>query len=354
MHSPVDLGRRPALGTLLANTQHLVGSSGSPTKAASASPTKAASPSPTKAALPREFLKIKIDASSPSDVVDAASSPETVTTSISVHGKTPHAACTMVAIVLTEIFFLREVFPRAIFREASRFGQAVHRLGSPQALADDALGARLAEAFAQLARAEELLASGPSGLLVELSSSEAEEPVERWDFTIEVDDNEGEEKSEGEGEMRSELAILLKQVGRSVMFLPPLEPGPLHLELHAVHDPARFKAAPALMQPRLIGFEEADEAMEEDEEDEDCDDEDEDEDEAMIPCASTPPFASPTSVMHASDAHTRTRTSQCCATAPSSTSVSSAMVGTVELRAVGIAVAGLAMAYAAAAYQGIL
>ena len=170
-------------------------------------------------ALDKSFLTVGV-AEIDEAVSTAAASPDTVTTTINVHSANMRFAVDAISIALTEILFEREVYPRELFREQCKFGLQIHRLGSIHASADDTLSSILARAFKDVARAEELCAARPAALVVELLARDSDEAVERWMLQLHIDATERASSSE---ELRAEIGIVLRQVQRSAVFLPPLD-----------------------------------------------------------------------------------------------------------------------------------
>ena len=260
---------------------------------------------PTKAKLPAIFLSVAAD--NQTDLAESAESPETITTSISCHGTSIKAVTDMATAALTEIFYEREIFPRIMFREQSRFGLAMHRAGSPATTADDKLAGQLAQAFGHLNRLEQLIASRPDRIVISVvAASDATldsdaaslrpsaSPLEQWIFDLEMSEVRAVPSSDApataaladlspaaeqaRSELRAELAIILRQVRASSVFLPGLD-GPVQVVMQAAAVPSRAK------EPS------AEECSESDAEDETEDDEDDEDDEAFmsLPHPRTPP-----------------------------------------------------------------
>jgi hypothetical protein len=177
---------------------------------------------PLSPALPSEFL-------SAYEAPDAAAdSPESLTTVLSVHGRSVRELRTAVGVVLCEIFFEREVYPRSIFRAASRFGLPTHRLGSTHTGIDADCAAQLSDALAQIGLAEELLVSGPEMLVVDLVRTDSI-VVERWELDVALEATDGARvegsvatASSDADYLRAQIGVLLRQISRSACFLPPL------------------------------------------------------------------------------------------------------------------------------------
>ena len=212
-------------------------------------------------ALDKSFLSVGIAEAYTDAVSAAAASPDVVVTTLNVHASSVRFAIDAVTIALCEILFEREVYPRSIFREQSKFGLLTHRLGSIHSSGDDALSAKLGLALSEMSRAEELCASRPAALCLDILGDDAE-PLERWQLQLDIDHNERCASSE---ELRAEIGIVLKQVQRSAIFLPSLESSAApRVRLHPIAE-----AAPRVPVPE--------------DETEDADDDDDDDDEPVMP-----------------------------------------------------------------------
>ena len=190
---------------------------------------------PTKAALPLEYLSVAATQDE-EPAGAAANSPETNTTSLSCHGTNLSLVTEIVKAAVTAIFYEREIFAREMFREHSRFGLAMHRLGSPSATADEALAADLAISFGHLEKLERLVALQPAAIVLSLVSPSARcaAPLERWVIDLEIVSRRtaadgsplprklSDEEAE-RAEYKAELGILLKQIRLSSVFLPALD-----------------------------------------------------------------------------------------------------------------------------------
>lgn len=184
-----------------------------------------------KARLPSEFLSISTSPtrdSSLHELKDAADSPETLTTKITVRG-THSTVRALIDVAVVEVWFERELYPKDLFRTASKYGHAVHRLGSPTAVANAAFARPLAEGFALLERLDQLVgATEPDATaMIVLEFSSLGVVAERWEFEMAFDTGSGHSDP---AVISAETRILLRQIARSSAFLPALA-GPCSADL---------------------------------------------------------------------------------------------------------------------------
>ena len=267
---------------------------------------------PTKAKLPSTFLSVAaIDGSGP--LAESADSPETCSTSISCHGTSVQSVADMAAAALTEIFFEREIFPQVMFRELSRFGLRMHQAGSPAATADDGLAAQLGQAFEHLNHLKQLVASRPDRIVVSVFAAAAPTaaaaaavsappapPLERWIFDLEVSDlpasgpgsdPTGLQAEQARAELKAELAIVLRQVRASSVFLPALE-GRVEVRMEAAAQQAASdcdEEETGLALARMRRPDDDDDGDDDDDSGEDTESEAEADTEAAVPVLRAPP-----------------------------------------------------------------
>ena len=224
-----------------------------------------------KAALPMEFSIVT--ANDGDAVSNAAESPDTISTTVAIHARSARGAAEAVGLAITEVLYERAVYPQNIFRGVSKYGLPIHKLGSAFSSSEDDLAALFSDAIKQVATAEELAASKPSAVVVDILNGT--DVTERWTFTLDIDaEDESGGRSTPSEELHIEMGILLKQVHRSCLFLPPLEEGVQHaLRISAVDGPKSVTRRPASPPRFLAAEDEAEETAD------DADDEDDEEDE---------------------------------------------------------------------------
>ena len=224
-----------------------------------------------KAALPMEFSIVT--ANDGDAVSNAAESPDTISTTVAIHARSSRGAAEAVGMALTEVLYERAVYPQNIFRCVSKYGLPIHKLGSAFSSSEDDLAALFSDAIKQVATAEELASSKPSAVVVDILNGT--DVTERWTFTLDIDaEDEKSGRSTPSEELHIEMGILLKQVHRSCLFLPPLEEGVQHaLRISAVDGPKSVTRRPASPPRFLATNDEAEETAD------DADDEDDEEDE---------------------------------------------------------------------------
>jgi len=219
----------------------------------------------------------------------------------------------MAAAALTEIFFEREIFPQVMFRELSRFGLRMHQAGSPAATADDGLAAQLGQAFEHLNHLKQLVASRPDRIVVSVFAAAAPTaaaaaavsappapPLERWIFDLEVSDlpasgpgsdPTGLQAEQARAELKAELAIVLRQVRASSVFLPALE-GRVEVRMEAAAQQAASdcdEEETGLALARMRRPDDDDDGDDDDDSGEDTESEAEADTEAAVPVLRAPP-----------------------------------------------------------------